>query len=70
MVKHAETHPALDVDGCYGCKIAGVRLGGLARMKQEREAGVTQSQLGRETVEAAQTTGQPIQRVGKGSRWI
>lgn len=24
MVKHAETHPTLDVDGCFGCKAAGV----------------------------------------------
>lgn len=23
-VKHAETHPGLDVDGCFGCRVAGV----------------------------------------------
>jgi hypothetical protein len=26
-VKHAETHPTLDVDGCFGCRIANVRMG-------------------------------------------
>jgi hypothetical protein len=23
-VKHAEKHPGLDVEGCFGCKVAGV----------------------------------------------
>lgn len=26
-MKHMETHPSLDVEGCFGCKIAGVRMG-------------------------------------------
>jgi hypothetical protein len=26
-VKHAEVHPSLDVEGCFGCKVAGVRMG-------------------------------------------
>lgn len=26
-MKHAETHPTLDVEGCFGCKVAGVRMG-------------------------------------------
>jgi len=26
-VKHAETHPDLDVDGCFGCRIANIRMG-------------------------------------------
>jgi hypothetical protein len=26
-MKHAEVHPSLDVDGCFGCKVAGVRMG-------------------------------------------
>jgi hypothetical protein len=26
-VKHAETHPTLDVDGCFGCRIANIRMG-------------------------------------------
>lgn len=26
-MKHMETHPNLDVEGCFGCKIAGVRMG-------------------------------------------
>jgi hypothetical protein len=27
MVKHQETHPNLDVEGCFGCRIAHVRTG-------------------------------------------
>ena len=26
-MKHAETHPSLDVEGCFGCKVAGVSFG-------------------------------------------
>ena len=26
-MKHRETHPDLDVDGCFGCRVAGVRMG-------------------------------------------
>jgi hypothetical protein len=26
-MKHQETHPNLDVEGCFGCRIAGVRMG-------------------------------------------
>ena len=26
-MKHRETHPDLDVEGCFGCKVAGVRMG-------------------------------------------
>ena len=26
-MKHAEKHPGLDVEGCFGCKVAGVRMG-------------------------------------------
>ena len=26
-MKHRETHPNLDVDGCFGCRVAGVRMG-------------------------------------------
>jgi hypothetical protein len=26
MVKHAETHPSLDVPGCFGCKVATVAV--------------------------------------------
>ena len=26
-MKHAEVHPTLDVEGCFGCKVAGVRMG-------------------------------------------
>ena len=26
-LKHREVHPGLDVEGCFGCKVAGVRMG-------------------------------------------
>ena len=26
-MKHQETHPNLDVEGCFGCRIANVRVG-------------------------------------------
>jgi len=26
-MKHRETHPNLDVEGCFGCRVAGVRMG-------------------------------------------
>jgi hypothetical protein len=26
MIKHQETHPNLDVEGCFGCKVAGLSI--------------------------------------------
>lgn len=26
-LKHRETHPNLDVEGCFGCRVSGVRMG-------------------------------------------
>jgi hypothetical protein len=26
-MKHRETHPGLDVEGCFGCRVAGVSFG-------------------------------------------
>jgi hypothetical protein len=26
-MKHRETHPNLDVEGCFGCRVASVRMG-------------------------------------------
>ena len=26
-MKHRETHPNLDVEGCFGCRVAGVSFG-------------------------------------------
>jgi len=30
MIKHQETHPNLDVEGCFGCKIAGISISSAA----------------------------------------
>lgn len=29
-MKHAETHPTLDVDGCFACRVSHVRMSGSA----------------------------------------
>ena len=29
-MKHAETHPGLDVEGCFACRISHVRMSGVA----------------------------------------
>lgn len=26
-LKHRETHPSLNVEGCFGCRVAGVQMG-------------------------------------------
>jgi hypothetical protein len=26
-MKHQETHPNLDVEGCFGCRVSGIRFG-------------------------------------------
>lgn len=26
-MKHSETHPNLDVEGCFGCRVSGIRMG-------------------------------------------
>jgi hypothetical protein len=30
MILHQRTHPRLDVDGCFGCKAAGIRIAAAA----------------------------------------
>jgi hypothetical protein len=27
ILKHRETHPNLDVEGCFGCRVAGIQVG-------------------------------------------
>ena len=26
-MKHQETHPSLDIDGCFGCRVANIQVG-------------------------------------------
>lgn len=40
-MKHAETHPTLDVEGCFGCKIASTSFG--ANSTTTRGAKVSQT---------------------------
>lgn len=40
-MKHRETHPNLDVEGCFACKIAGVTFGADAMPSRKRHAART-----------------------------
>lgn len=35
-MKHAETHPTLDVDGCFACRISGLTIGVSQRFVEEK----------------------------------
>lgn len=37
MVKHQETHPNLDVEGCFGCKVAHVAMSSTATPNRRRD---------------------------------
>ena len=37
-MKHRETHPDLDVDGCFGCKIANVSVSSSAMPNRRKQA--------------------------------
>lgn len=36
-MKHRETHPNLDVEGCFGCKISGIQVSSAATPTRRRE---------------------------------
>lgn len=59
---HAETHPSLDVEGCFGCKISSVRFG-VARLKADNRGHYTQASLAREIHEGAKAKGRDIMQV-------
>lgn len=61
---HREKHPDLDVEGCFGCRAAGIRFGGLERLKQAREQGVTQAEMRREIIADARRDGVDIKQAG------
>lgn len=61
---HRETHPDLDVEGCFGCKAAGIRFSGFHRMKKMREDGSTEASMKREIYREAKRTGKDIRRAG------
>lgn len=45
MVKHQETHPGLDVDGCFGCKIASVAISSAAMPQRKSHShGINQTE--------------------------
>jgi hypothetical protein len=35
-MKHAETHPTLDIDGCFACRISGLTIGVSQRFVEEK----------------------------------
>lgn len=47
---------------CFACKLKTVRFGGLVRLQREREANVTQAQMGREVIAEAKREGREIAR--------
>lgn len=45
MLKHQETHPGLDVDGCFGCKIAHIAVSSSAMPNRRSSAhGINQKE--------------------------
>ena len=38
MIKHQETHPYLDVEGCFGCRTAGIQFGAASMPTRGRTA--------------------------------
>ncbi len=59
---HRRTHPDLNAPGCFGCKAAGVRFGGIHSMKKMREDGSTGQSIKQEIYDAARRTGRDITR--------
>lgn len=51
MVKHQETHPDLDVEGCFSCKISNVRFSGVVGLRVMREYGKTGREMARDNIE-------------------
>jgi hypothetical protein len=39
MILHQETHPGLDVDGCFACRIAGVQISTAAQGRYDAVKG-------------------------------
>lgn len=62
MTLHARSHPSLDVEGCFGCKVASVRFG-VARLKADNRGHYTQAEIGREIYDGAKKSGRDIQQV-------
>ena len=50
MVKHQETHPTLDVEGCYGCKISHIKVGTASFSRDRKGEGPGGSMTNREYV--------------------
>lgn len=45
MVKHQETHPNLDVEGCFGCKVASVSISSAAMPQRKAHShGINQTE--------------------------
>ena len=61
---HRETHPDLDVKGCFGCKAAGIAFTGIERMRDQRNAGVIEADVKKDIYDNARRTGRDIKRAG------
>jgi hypothetical protein len=60
-----QVHPEYR-EGCFGCKVGTARLG-LARLRNDNREGMTQSERGRETIEAATAAGVNFEST---KRWV
>jgi len=65
-MKHSETHPGLDVEGCFACRISHVRMAGAAMPTRQNVSHLTnkEKQLGKDLdayKRIRKTGGQPMQ---------
>jgi len=72
-MKHTETHPTLDVDGCFACRVSHVRMSGSAMptRKNVQEMNRKEKALDRDLdayKRVRKTGGQPTQIDGA-ARW-
>lgn len=72
-MKHAETHPTLDVDGCFACRVSHVRMSGSAMptRKNVQELNRKEKALDKDLdayKRVRKTGGQPTQIDGS-ARW-
>jgi hypothetical protein len=59
---HRETHPDLDVEGCLGCKLVGLRFN-LTRLRAENQGHYTQASIARDIFANARDKKIDIQQV-------
>lgn len=69
MPHHRETHPE-HVDGCYNCKLMGIKFNGMVSLKTMREAGTSGKEMAKENIEAFRKNNNGKDPVSATERWI